>query len=214
MARPGGHRARTRAAAVMLLAGSLLLSGCGLLSGPRPLSEDAPLVMEVTSPAVTRGILPAKFTCYATSAVQTPPVAWSGAPAHTRSYVLILDDADAPITPWVYWLVFNIGAATTYIQANNLPPGARVARNSTGKPAGYDPPCPSGAPHRYRITVYALNDVLGNLTPPTDPNLLQTWTAIAPHVLARGTMNVTACPAPAQAIKFPGCKTAGADPRR
>jgi Raf kinase inhibitor-like YbhB/YbcL family protein len=211
MARLRDHRFRGRLAAALLLAGSTLLSGCGLLSGPRPLSEDAPLIMEVTSPVVTKGILPAKFTCNATGQPQTPPVSWSGAPPHTKSYVLIIDDSNAPITPWVYWLVFDIGPATDYIQAGTLPPGARVARNSTGE-ADYAPPCPAGAPHRYRITVYALNTALTAL--PDDPQLLPTWTSIAPHVLARGTMNATACPAAAVAAAYPACRLAGPDPHR
>jgi Raf kinase inhibitor-like YbhB/YbcL family protein len=211
MARLRDHRSRSRVAAALLLAGSTLLSGCGLLSGARPLSEDAPLIMEVTSPVVTKGILPDKFTCSATGKPQTPPVSWSGAPQHTRSYVLIIDDSNAPITPWVYWLVFDIGQATTYIQAGALPPGARVARNSTGEP-DYAAPCPARAPHKYRITVYALNAVLSSL--PDDPQLLPTWTTIAPHVIARGTMNVTACPAPAAAVAFPACKLASPDPHR
>lgn len=204
MARRGDRRRRNRAfAALLLLIPGLLLSGCGLFSGPRPLNEDAPLIMEVTSAAVSKaGVLPTQFTCY--GAGVTPPVSWSGAPSRTRSYALVLDDADAPITPWVYWLVFDIGAATTYTQQGMLPPSARVARNSTGQPA-YDPPCPSGGPHKYRITVYALNTVLGHELP-SQPQLLQTWTDIAPHVLARGTTTVTACPVTGPGAAIPPCK--------
>jgi len=203
MACRGDHGYRKRAVAGLLLALGVLLSGCGLLSGPRPLSEDAPLIMEVTSAAVSKtGVLPRQFTCY--GAGLTPPVSWSGAPAHTKSYALVIDDADAPITPWVYWLVFDIGAATTYTQQGILPPTARVARNSTGQ-AAYDPPCPSGGPHRYRITVYALNTVLGHGLP-DQPQLLPTWTDIAPHVLARGTKTVTACPVSGSGAAVPPCK--------
>jgi Raf kinase inhibitor-like YbhB/YbcL family protein len=192
--RRGDHRARSRALGAMLAAGSLMLSGCGLLSGPRSLSEDAPLTIEVSVPSVTKNLLAAEFTCHTKPGDQplTPPVSWSGAPARTRSYALVIDDSDAPITPWVYWLVFDIGSATTYIQLGHTPPGARVARNSTGQ-AQYDPPCPRGAPHKYRVTVYALNTVLRQL--PSQPQLLPTWTTIAAHVIARGTTTVTACPA-------------------
>jgi len=190
----------------MLAACTLLLSGCGLLSGPRPLAADAPLIMEVSSPQVGKGVLPAAYTCHAHKAPMTPPVSWSGAPARTRSYALVIDDADAPITPWVYWLVFDIGSATTYIQPNTTPPGARVARNSTGQP-GYDAPCPDDAPHKYRITVYALNTVLGSSLP-SQPQLLPTWTAVAAHVIARGTMTVTACPAPGAGEPAAACKPA------
>lgn len=205
--RRGGHRTRSQAAiALLLLAGCLLISGCGLLSGPKRLSADAPLIMEVSSPQVGRGVLPEQFTCHASKAPMTPPISWSGAPAGTKSYVLVIDDADAPITPWVYWLVFDIGSATTYIQPDTTPPGARVARNSTGQP-GYDPPCPAGAPHKYRITVYALNAAIGRSLP-SQPQLLPTWTAVAPHVIARGTMTVTGCPAPGTGHPAAACKSA------
>jgi len=203
MARRGDQRYRNRAVAALLLTLSLLLSGCGLLSGPHPLSEDAPLIMEVSSAAVSKGgLLPRQFTCY--GAGLTPPVSWSGAPADTKSYALVIDDADAPITPWVYWLVFDIGPATTYTQQGILPASAKVARNSTGQ-AAYDPPCPSGGPHKYRITVYALNTVLADGLA-DQPQLLPTWTDIAPHVLARGTTTVTACPVTGSGAAVPPCK--------
>jgi Raf kinase inhibitor-like YbhB/YbcL family protein len=202
------QRARGRAAAALLLAGSVTLSGCGLLSGPRPLSADAPLSMEVSSTGVTtrNSVLKPQFTCY--GARQSPPVTWTGGyPSRTRSYAIVMDDADAPITPRVYWLVVDINSTTTDIQAGVLPrPQARVADNSTGH-ASYDPPCPTGAPHKYRITVYALNAVLGP-APPGGPQLLATWTAIAPHVIARGTMTVTVCPGPGQGPTTAACEAA------
>lgn len=205
--RGGDHPLRGAAATAMVLAASLVLSGCGLLSGPRPLSSDAPLNIEVSSPLVSQsGVLPAKFTCYGDRGTPplTPPVFWSGASRSTKSFVLIIDDSSAPITPRLYWLVFDIGADTTDIQTGPLPPGARQARNSTGQP-GYDPPCPVGAPHKYRISVYALNTVLGKALP-SNPQLLPTWTAIAAHVIGRGTMTVTACPAPGTATTNPACQ--------
>ncbi len=209
MARRGDQRIRSRAAAAMLLAGSLLLSGCGLLSGPQPLSEDAPLIMQVSSPVVAgNSVLPREFTCH--GAGQSPPVYWSGAPPHTKSFALVMDDAAAPITPYVYWLVVDINPASTDVQNGIRPPApARTADNSTGH-AEYDPPCPIGAPHKYRITVYALNAMLG--PPPLGgPQLLPTWTAIAPHVLARGTMTVIACPAPGTVTSVRACNAHDSD---
>jgi Raf kinase inhibitor-like YbhB/YbcL family protein len=202
MARRRELRTRLAAAAAGLTA-SLLLSGCGLLSGPHVLSGDAPLTMQVESPAVTsRHILPEKYTCHGQGV--SPPISWSAAPGGTKSFAVVVDDHDAPISPYVYWLVVNIRPQTTDIQAGIVPPKARVADNSTGH-ARYDAPCPIGATHRYRITVYALNALLGP-TPAGGPQLLPTWTAIAPHVIARGTMTVTACPAPGTTGWEPECK--------
>jgi Raf kinase inhibitor-like YbhB/YbcL family protein len=176
------------------LAGAcLLLSGCGLLSKPEPLSADAPLTMSVTSPDFHGNLLPAQFTCHNPHGpAENPPIFWSGAPAATKSIAVVIDDADAPITPRVYWLVFNIGQTTTDLQTGMLPPHAVRAYNTAGQ-RSYDPPCPQNAPHKYRIAVYALNTFFGhNVT--ANPQLLATWTAIARHVIARGTMTVRALP--------------------
>jgi Raf kinase inhibitor-like YbhB/YbcL family protein len=198
------RRPRGRAAAAVVLAGSLLLSGCGLLSGPRALSEDAPLTIQVSSPVVSaRSILPEGYTCYGSG--ESPPVTWSGAPARTKSFALVLDDADAPISPYVYWLVVNINQLTTEIQADQVPHLASVADNSTGH-ARYDAPCPVGAPHRYRISIYALN-IRYLPQPQAGPQLLPTWTSLAPHVLARGELTVTACPPEGSAGWTQACET-------
>ena len=204
-----GRRARGRSARLAALAAcSLLVSGCGLLGKPQPLSADAPLVMSVTSPEFTGGIIPTQFTCY--GAGESPPIFWSGAPAGTKSVALIVDDYLAPISPRVYWIVFDIAADTTDLQTgpptigrpghkpapSTLPPGARVAANSAGA-AGYSPPCPVGAAHGYRFSVYALNTYFGSSLP-NHARLLQAWTTIAAHVIARGTATFKALPGPAR----------------
>jgi len=185
---------------------SLLLTGCGLLGKPQPLSADAPLDMSVTSPEFAGSVIPSRYTCH--GAGESPPISWSGAPPGTKSLALIVDDSDAPISPRVYWIVFDIGAGTTDLQVGppitaasgsarrpppaTLPPGARVAYDSAGE-AGYTPPCPRGAPHSYRFTVYALNTYFGTSLP-DNARLLQAWTSIAAHVIGRGTMTATALP--------------------
>jgi Raf kinase inhibitor-like YbhB/YbcL family protein len=202
-----GRRGLT--ATALLLGVSLLSSGCGLVSGPAPLSKDAPLSMEVSSPAVTRAVLPAEFTCYAKGKPKTPPVFWQGAPSpRTKSFALVFDDSGAPISPWVYWLVFDIGRETTDIGTNMLPPSANQARNSTGA-TGYEPPCPVGSPHKYRIAVYALDTASLGGSVTDGAQLLTTWTTIAPHVLARGTMTVTVCPPGAASQASRICRAAG-----
>ena len=102
-----------------------------------------------------------------------------------------MDDAAAPITPYIYWIVFDIPQATTDIQSGpSLPPGARTADNSLGQ-ASYDPPCPDSPGHSYRFTVYALKSTL-NL--PNGTSTLSAWMAIANAAIARGRKAVTADP--------------------
>lgn len=172
------------------IASSLLLGGCGLLGRPTPLVADAPLTMTVNSPVFAGGVIPAKFTCH--GAGVSPPIYWSAPPPGTKSLALVVDDSATPISPRIYWLVFDINPATTDLQVGSLPPHARVAENSSGK-ANYDAPCPLGKPHYYRFTVYALNTFFGN-TLPANSHLLQALTTIATHVTARGTRTARALP--------------------
>ena len=158
--------------------------------------------MSVSSPGFIGNVIPAQFTCH--GAGESPPIFWSGAPPGTKSLALVIDDSAAPISPKVYWIVFDIGTDTTDLQADaagatgpkaartQLPPHARTAYNSAGT-ATYDPPCPKGSSHSYRFTVYALNTYFGRQLP-AHPQLLQTWTTIAQHVIARGTLTAHALP--------------------
>lgn len=169
------HAARV---ALLTAAASTLLAGCGFLNSG---SMVAPAQMTVNSEEFSQNVLPDTFTCHSANPV-SPPLTWFGAPSGTQSYALVLDDSSAPITPFVYWIVFDIGPTTTSILQGHVPPGARQAQNSAGV-AGYDPPCPQGHAHAYRFTVYALNKMLRL---PAGTSLQSAWTAIAAATIGRG----------------------------
>lgn len=196
-----GRRSKVTRSLVGVLAMSLALGGCGLLGKTTALVADAPLTMSVTSPEFSNSVIPARFTCSGTGV--SPPIFWSAPPPGTKSLALVVDDSATPISPRVYWFVFDISPATTDLQIGTLPPHAREAINSAGD-AKYDAPCPQGTPHNYRFTVYALNTSFGSSLP-RNPGLLQVLTAIAPHVTARGTLTARACPP----RNFSSCRTAG-----
>ena len=120
-----GRRARPLA---LLAAGSLLLTGCGLLASTKPLSPAAPLSLTVNSPVFSHHIIPARFTCYGDHGKdESPPIFWSGAPpAVTKSIVIVVDDSATPITPWAYWIVFDI-SPTHHRSAGRCAPAARQA---------------------------------------------------------------------------------------
>jgi len=174
-----------RAAGFTAIAGTLL-AGCGFLNSS---SMVAPTPMTVTSEAFSQNVLPSTFTCH-TADPQTPPLSWFGAPSGTQSYALVVDDSSAPITPFIYWMVFDISPATTDIQQGHLPPQAKQAMNSAGT-IGYDPPCPQGSPHVYRFAVYALNKWLHL---PAGVSLQKAWTAIAAATIGRGRATPTGNP--------------------
>jgi len=182
--RRGRRPLRARAAGPVSLA-VLALAGCGTAGYGAPV---APSPMSVSGEAFVSGTLAPRYTCQGEGI--NPPLNWSGAPPGTKSLALIVDDSSAPITPFIYWLVFDINPGATDIQEGSLPTGARQALNSAGT-AAYDPPCPHGRPHSYRFTVYALNTTLKL---PNGAPLQAVWTAIAAATIGRGRIVVTGNP--------------------
>ena len=179
---PGRHGLARLAALAVLVP---LASGCGLLGGLSGSKLVAPGSMTVTSPEFrTDLLLPPQYTC--AGAGLSPPLYWSGALSQQpKSFAVVVDDGQAPITPYVYWIVFDISPNTTAIAQNRLPPGARQGQNSAGT-ARYDPPCPDDKElHMYRFTVYALD---ARLKLPEGADLRTTWSAIARHVIGVGRL--------------------------
>jgi Raf kinase inhibitor-like YbhB/YbcL family protein len=174
---------------VALVTGMALLSGCGLIGGPKTAAVSVPNKITVTSPDVgAHGVMGSAYTCH--GAGNYPGIHWSGAPGGTKSLAVVMDDSAAPISPYIYWIVFNIGPQTTSIQAGQIPAGARQARNSKGS-VGYDPPCPVNHSHLYRFTVYALGS---RLSLPTGASVKSAWSAIAQAAIARGRLTASAAP--------------------
>jgi Raf kinase inhibitor-like YbhB/YbcL family protein len=95
----------------------------------------------------------------------SPSLAWSNAPAGTKSFAITVYDPDAPTgSGWWHWVMFNIPAGVGSLPAGagdpgsgKAPPGAVQSRTDFGKP-GYGGPCPpqGDRPHRYIFTVHAL----------------------------------------------------------
>ncbi len=112
------------------------------------------------------GKIPAKYTCDGDDV--SPPLRWEGRPDGTASYVLIVDDPDAPIGVFTHWVLYNIPADLNSLP-ENIPKQKETkyglqGRNDFGK-IGYGGPCPpKGKPHRYFFKLYAL-DIKLNLPP-------------------------------------------------
>jgi Raf kinase inhibitor-like YbhB/YbcL family protein len=171
----------TVGAAVLAALTLAALAGCGKAGSGAAV---APATLPVSSTAVIQNVLPPRYTCH--GAGINPPIDWTGAPPGTKSFALVVDDSSAPITPFIYWLVFHIAPGTTDIQEGMLPTGARQALNSDNTEA-YDPPCPAGHSHSYRITVYALST---EIDLPAGAPLQEVWTAIAAATIGRGRIVV------------------------
>lgn len=122
--------------------------------------------MRLTSTAFADGAtIPVKHTCDGPDV--SPPLAWSEAPAGTKSFALIMDDPDAPMGLWVHWVLWNLPPATASLP-EGVPKtetlkalGGALQGNNTWPKIGYYGPCPPpGKPHRYFFKLYALDTTL------------------------------------------------------
>jgi Raf kinase inhibitor-like YbhB/YbcL family protein len=142
-------------------------------------------MLTLTSSAfVHQAEIPSHYTCEGPNV--SPPLAWSGAPAGTKSFALIVDDPDAPdpAAPqqvWVHWLLYNIPSGTTGLAeaVKKLPPGTGEGKSDYHR-TGYGGPCPPIGRHRYFHKLYALDVVLPDLGTPSKTALEQ---AMLGHVL-------------------------------
>jgi hypothetical protein len=141
--------------------------------------------MNIKSTAFTAGQpIPSKYTCDGQNI--SVPLAWSDAPANTKSFALIADDPDAPGRIFVHWVIFNLPATSqTLVEAFKtdkvLADGTRQGNNDAGR-SGYMGPCPPSGVHRYYFKLYALDSMLTLDAGATKDLLLN---ALQGHILAQ-----------------------------
>jgi Raf kinase inhibitor-like YbhB/YbcL family protein len=97
---------------------------------------------------------------------QSPELSWTGEPTGTNSYAITMFDPDAPTgVGWWHWLVFNIpknnhalSEGISSSSPSQLPIGSQQGYTDFGS-TGYGGACPpvGDSPHRYVITIYALD---------------------------------------------------------
>ena len=77
---------------------------------PPPTTTTTPSTsFTLTSTAFVDGAaIPAMYTC--DGANVSPPLSWTGAPAGTKSFALMLDDPNAPGGTFTQWITYNIPA--------------------------------------------------------------------------------------------------------
>ncbi len=143
----------------------------------------------VKSEAFAEGAaIPQQFTC--SGANHSPAIAWSGAPASTRSFAIITDDPDAPRGTFVHWVAFDIPANVTALP-EDVPRTETIAGGGTqgdngAERIGYFGPCPPpGKVHHYHFRVFALDAML-ELKPGADADALRS--AMNGHVVASGEL--------------------------
>lgn len=150
--------------------------------------SSAAQALSISSPAFADGDnLPEKYSCNGEDI--SPPIVISDAPVGTQSFVLIMDDPDAPNGTWLHWVLYNVPANVTTIseQASTKPvweDGTMQGRNDWSD-AKYGGACPPDGTHRYFFKIYALDKVL-DLKKKASLNKVRK--AMKGHILAEAKM--------------------------
>jgi Raf kinase inhibitor-like YbhB/YbcL family protein len=151
-------------------------------------STEVAMTLSITSPAFKNGSsIPAEYTCISKDI--SPTLAWSGQPAATKSFALIMDDPDAAGGTWVHWVIYNIPASARGLQEAaptkvQLADGSLNGVNSWGN-LGYGGPCPPSGTHRYFFKLYALDTMLDL---PSGANKQKLLSVMQDHILAQGEL--------------------------
>ncbi len=128
------------------------------------------------------GQIPSEFTGEGNNI--SPPLAWVGAPDHTRSFAIICHDPDAPVVKagsygFVHWVLYNLPASITSLEEGATEGTSGI--NDFGQ-AGYGGPMPpeGHGTHLYYFLVLALDR-----EPDLEPGLTMDrfFQKVEPHVL-------------------------------
>jgi len=146
--------------------------------------------LTVTSPAFQDGKdIPGENTQYQFNLF--PGLNWTPGPAGTKSYVLILQDAETAMmdgSPNLHFSLYNLSANTNSLKQNmdprRTPPGANYGPNYYGRSQSYlGPRVPAGPKHHFHFEIFALDTMLNNEEIADYGDLMD---AMRGHVLASG----------------------------
>jgi phosphatidylethanolamine-binding protein (PEBP) family uncharacterized protein len=149
----------------------------------QPRSSDGKFML--TSPVVEDlQALPNEFTGDGDGI--SPPLAWTGAPAGTKGYALIMDHVTPDGDRKWYWTVYDIPASALSLPKNVTDIG-KLGTGFKGE-IGYEPPMSKGPGAKtYVITLYALSEPLKVAGKPGREELLAAMTG---KVIASSSLRV------------------------
>ena len=134
------------------------------------------------------GTLPRVFTCDGES--KSPPLAWSGAPAGTKSFAVLMDHQPGPGDWHWYWTLWGIPSSTFSIDEGTSG-GAVVGTNSVNRELTYAPPCSKGPGEKaYTITIFALSGT-PDLQHPETVDRAALLDALSGITIGKSSMTVT-----------------------
>ncbi len=148
--------------------------------------------ISITSDFQHGGYIPRKYTCDGKDV--SPQLSWDMIP-NAKSYILTMEDPDAPGGTFVHWVFYNIPYYIhTLPEAIPKVPdlgawplaGSGLQGTTDFGTIGYGGPCPPpGKPHRYYFRIYALDIWLRK---PPGEHLVPILEAITGHVIANGEL--------------------------
>ena len=139
----------------------------------------------ITSPAFKHGeVIPTRHTRDGDNL--SPPLEWRDAPPETKSFVLIVEDPDAPSGTFRHWAIYNISANETGLPEGASAQGLRGAGEGVNgfRNARYDGPQPpkGHGPHHYHFRVAALD--VPRLDIPASAKAEEIWAKAQPNIIA------------------------------
>ena len=143
----------------------------------------------LTSPEVAEGgTLPKDYT--GDGSASTLPLRWSGAPAGTRSYALVMHHVPPENVAKWYWVLYDIPASVTSLPKNVRGIGT-LGNNSVNRATAYAPPKSKGpGEKKYTYTIYALSAPPKITVAPSEVSRDVLLTAMKDLVLASAELNV------------------------
>ncbi|HEY0584857.1 MAG TPA: YbhB/YbcL family Raf kinase inhibitor-like protein [Pseudoduganella sp.] len=94
---------------------------------------------------------------------KSPQLSWSGTPAGTAAFAVMVHDPDAPTgSGWWHWQLVNIPKEVMSLPAGAKAPAGSQSMNNDYGAKGFGGACPpqKHGVHRYQFTVYALSQKL------------------------------------------------------
>ncbi|GII83574.1 hypothetical protein Ssi03_15640 [Sphaerisporangium siamense] len=133
-------------------------------------SSSSRAAFTVTSTAFTEGgLIPKVHECTSSGTGdprqknESPPLAWSGAPAGAQSYAIVMRDLDN--NNLIHWVIYDIPPGVTSLPQNvdhayrpSVPAGSRqIYYRGSASLYGYQGPCSPRTVNTYEFVVHALN---------------------------------------------------------
>jgi Raf kinase inhibitor-like YbhB/YbcL family protein len=141
----------------------------------------------ISSPDFREGdSIPQRFTCDGEDL--SPQLFWDNAPEGTKSFVLTVEDPDAPMGTFTHWVVYDVPSTTQELKrgagsGKSVLNGMKQGRTDFGH-SHYGGPCPpkSYGKHRYYFILRALDVPAIGIPPEAKKNIVDK--AMKGHVLA------------------------------